>query len=450
MVERGGSGRASKLITWLIVAAVVVAGLGPTRNDRSLPKTAALTAASTASCPWITNPHLSGAERVRLLEAKATSAQLASLMYLQTGKVFGSFTPAIPSLCLPAIVNMSARIGPRTIGPRWKDTTELPAPINLGASFDQSLARQFGVVIGDQSREQGVGFPMAPMINISRTSDFRRTFEAEGEDPYLMAGVAVPEVDGIQSTGDGAIVDHCCAYNQADFRSTINGDDSVVSTQALREMYLPAWEAVIGQTRPAGIMTSYNSINGVPSSEDVGLLRDILRYGWGFGGFYRTDDVTVQLDQALMVKATITLAHGGVNYKPSWLVAHLSKAGLERLATPYLLECFRFGLIQHPLRGRPGDLTSAQQQAGAAVALRASEEGTVLLRNTGVLPLGANGRVALIGSDGGTPLWAGQGSGYVAPPKTAVDAEAGLRSSLGSRLDRSDPCRYRQGRGRGP
>jgi beta-glucosidase len=403
--------------------------------DRPASTPAASATSSGGRCPWITDTHLSGAQRVRQLESKATKAQLASLMYLQTGKVFGSFTPAIPSLCLPAIVNMSARIGPRTIGPRWKDTTELPAPINLGASFDESLARQFGVIIGDESREQGVGFPMAPMINISRTSDFGRTFEAEGEDPYLMASVAVPEVDGIQSTGDGAIVDHCCVYNQADFRSVINGDDSIVSQLALREVYLPAWEAVVEQSAPAGIMTSYNSINGVPSSEDVSLLRDTLRWGWGFRGFYRTDDVTGQLNQALMVAATITLSHGDVNYKPSWLVSHLSKSTLERLATPYLLECFRFGLIQHPLHGQPGDLTTAEQQAGAAVALRASEEGTVLLRNTGVLPLARHGRVALIGSDGGTPLWAGQGSGYVSPPKTAVDAEQGLRRALGSRLD---------------
>jgi beta-glucosidase len=428
----GGSGRklAAEMLV-VVVAAGLIQGTGVDRPASAVPSINS----GAARCTWVTDAHLSDAERVRRLEDKATKAQLASLMYLQTGKVFGSLTPAIPSLCLPAIVNMSARIGPRTIGPKWKDTTELPAPINLGASFDQSLAKQFGEVIGDESREQGVGFPMAPMINISRTSDFGRTFEAEGEDPYLMASVAVPEVDGIQSTGDGAIVDHCCVYNQADFRSLINGDDSVVSQQALREVYLPAWEAVVAQSAPAGIMTSYNSINGTPSSEDVSLLRNILRYGWGFHGFYRTDDVTGQLDQAQMVAATITLAHGGVNYTPSWLVAHLSKAALERLATPYLLECFRFGLIQHPRRGQPGDLTPAEQQAGAAVALRTSEEGTVLLRNTGVLPLARKGRVALIGSDGGTPLWAGQGSGYVSPPKTAVDAEQGLRLALGSRLD---------------
>jgi beta-glucosidase len=422
------------------VAVAAQGVIGPSGSSPAAPPAGPAKAASpggrtTAGCPWVTDPQLSDAQRVSLLEAKATKAQLASLMYLRAGQVFASVTPAIPALCLPAIDNMSARIGPRTIGPKWRDTTELPAPINLAASFDEGLAEQFGAVIGEQSRDQGVGFPMAPMINISRTSDFGRTFEAEGEDPFLTAGVAVPETDGIQSAGVGAIVDHCCVYNQADYRSSVGGDDSIVSQRALREVYLPAWQAVIAQTDPAGIMTSYNSINGQPSSQDVGLLRDTMRWAWHFGGFYRTDDLIEPLDQARMVAATVTLAHGGPNYKPSWLVAHLPKATLEQLATPYLLECFRFGLIQHPLPGQPGDLTATEQQAGAAVALQTSEEGTVLLRNDGVLPLAGQGQVALIGSDGGTPLWAGQGSSYVAPPKTAVDAEEGLRQALGSRLD---------------
>jgi beta-glucosidase len=428
--RRVGTRRRSAAFAALALLATLVAGTA--RPALAAPPP---TESAAASCPWVTQGNLTVAQRVREVEAKATKSQLASLLYLQTGKTFGSFSPAIGALCIPQIVNMSARAGDRTIGPKWKDTTELPAPINIGASFDPSLAYAYGAVIGDQSREQGVALPMAPMINIVRTSDFGRTFETEGEDPYLMAGVGVPETDGIQSSGDGAIVDHCCVYNQADWRGDIGGDNSVVSQSALREEYLPAWRAVITQSDPAGIMTSYNSINGVQSNQDVSLLKGILRDAWGFSGFYRTDDITSLLDQNLMVKATVSLSHGP-NYQPAWVVDHLSKATIETLTGPYLSELFRFGLIQHPVHGEPGDLTAAEQEAGAQVALRASEEGTVLLRNRkGVLPLPTTGTIALIGSDGGTPLWAGQGSGYVAPPKLAVDAEAGLKAALGSRLD---------------
>lgn len=387
------------------------------------------------SCPWVTSRKLTTAQRVAKVEAKATPAELATLLYLQGGNAkdpYEGYTPAVPALCLPSFNEDDARIGVHAMGP-LSGSSLLPAPIDLGSSFDAALADAYGQVIGAQANSQGVDFASSTMVNVVRSSDFGRTSEVVGgEDPLLNAVEGAAEVRGVQAKGVGSILLHLVAYAQANGRATPGKDDSIVSQTALREVYLAPFEAIISSVRPAGVMSSYNSLNGVATAADAQVMRtDLDRWTHGEPPFSRTDCILLPDNQAGMIAANITQSKCGPNYAPATM-SKMPKAVLARLAAPLLSAAFRLGLIQHPLTGRIGNVSPAEKAQGRAVALRSAEEGAVLLQNRkGVLPLSTRQTVALIGNDA---YPGSQGSIDMDIPPGTVDDRAGLRAAWGKRF----------------
>ena len=106
---------------------------------------------------------------------------------------------AIPSLCIPA---MGEEDGPNGAGDGLTGVTQLPAGVALAASWDPSLATEYGQVLGSEERGKGAMVDLGPTVNIDRDPRWGRSFEAFTEDPYLNSALAVPEIDGIQSQGD--------------------------------------------------------------------------------------------------------------------------------------------------------------------------------------------------------------------------------------------------------
>jgi len=437
------------LAVGVAVAALVVplsrgGGAGTTGSRRDVRRQAAATPARPRSftavsntreptaltCPWL-DGHLPVATRVDELMAAMTPAEEASLLHLHqisSAIPYQGYTLPIPRLCVPLITEQDGAAGAAM---RLTDVTQLPAPIADAAAWDPALARSYGNVIGAEDAAKGIDMALAPTINIDRSPYWGRSYETLGEDPYLTAALGVAIVRGIQSNRVVAVVKHFAAYNQETNRSTA-ADNSIVSDQALREVYLPAFSAVVQQAKPGGVMCAYNLINGTPACEDGALIDQVLRDEWHFGGFVRSDCNSVY-QQAPAIAAGVSQVKCSRLYNPAQLAA-LPKATLDALARPLLTVLFQGNLIAapHPLDRSAVATTPAHVQ----VALQTEDEGTVLLRNEkGLLPINPSRvrSVALIGAYGATPMPAGFGAIYVLPTHP-VSALAALRSVLGDRL----------------
>src|ERR1035441_7828214 len=241
--------------------------------------------ASSAACPWL-NQSLSVSQRTALLLAKMTLADKINMVTgAGTSSPYVFYISAIPSLCIPA---MGQEDGPNGVGDGLTGVTQLPAGVSLAATFDTSLASQYGKVIGSEERGKGAMVNLGPTVNIDRDPRWGRSFEAYTEDPYLNSSLAVAEIDGVQSQGEMSQVKHFALYNQETNRNT-PADDVIVSQRAEHEIYLPAFWAATKQAHASSVMCSYSTINGQYACQNDYLLRQTLDQRWAFPGFVTSD-----------------------------------------------------------------------------------------------------------------------------------------------------------------
>ena len=435
--ERGpGHGRTPVWVAGGATVALLIASLfalaGRAAGDPDVVTSAS--PSQLAACPWLYSRLPSG-RRASMLMAAMTPLQEASLLHLywggSTANPYEGLSPAIPSLCIPAITEQDGSGGVasgwRTTTGHFDGVTQLPSPIAGAAAFDPALASGYGQVIGAEDAGVGVDVALAPTINIERDPLWGRSYESLGEDPFLTGSLAVPLINGIQSQRVAAVVKHYAAYNQETGRGTLR-DDAIISDRALHEIYLPAWSSAIQQAHPAGVMCAYDLINGVPSCQSQELLRNQLRGVWGFAGFIRSDCGSV-FNQAASMAAGVSQVKCTGLYQPAE-IAHavtggtLPKAELDGLVRPLLTALFQFDLIAAPHPLRPDAQVSTDQDQD--VALRTDNEGAVLLKNDGLLPFAipGTGSFALIGSNGGTPMPAGYGAMRVRSSDVTTTLEA--------------------------
>ena len=165
--------------------------------------------------------------------------------------------------------------------------TALPIGTAIAQSWNLSFAEQCGNLVGDEMERMGIQLWLAPALNIHRDIRCGRNFEYYSEDPMLSGLFAAAITRGVQShPGCGVTIKHFAANNQEINRYNSN---SVVSERALREIYLRGFGICVREAQPKAIMTSYNLINGIHTSEHPGLLQDILRGEFGFDGIIMTD-----------------------------------------------------------------------------------------------------------------------------------------------------------------
>ncbi|KAH7376651.1 glycoside hydrolase superfamily [Plectosphaerella cucumerina] len=162
----------------------------------------------------------------------------------------------------------------------------LPSATAMGATFDVDLMRRIGGLLATEARAKNVHVLLAPTVCLQRSPLMGRGFEAFAEDPVLSGLIASAYVNGVQDLGIAACIKHFAAHDQ----STMSIEDDVrLSARTLRELHLLPFQLAQRHARPWSVMTSYNMINGVHSSEDPLLLRDILREEWGFDGLVMSD-----------------------------------------------------------------------------------------------------------------------------------------------------------------
>ena len=348
------------------------------------------------------------------------------------GGVDGFFVRGLERLKLPRLKMADGPGGVRNFGP----ATAMPSGIALAAAWDEALAERVGAEIGRDARAKGVHFLLGPGANIYRAPMNGRNFEYLGEDPFLAARTAVGYIRGVQSQNVTATIKHYAANNSEFDR---HRTDSVVSERALREIYMPAFEAAVKEARVGAIMSSYNLVNGEHASQNKHLLTDVAKREWGFDGVMMSDWFATY-DGVAAANAGQDLEMPGPqhmnrkNLLPAIESGKLSVATVDDKVRRLLRTAARFGWLDR----EQTDLSIPRfNQQGRRVAREAAHKGVVLLKNDGgVLPLDRAKvkTVAVIGPSAYPAVPMGGGSGRV-EPFAAVSLMEGLSNALGAAGD---------------
>ena len=165
--------------------------------------------------------------------------------------------------------------------------TAIPIGTAIAQSWSPTLAEMLGDLVGDEMERFGIHLWLAPALNIHRDIRCGRNFEYYSEDPLLSGKFAAAITRGVQAhPGCGTTIKHFTVNNQEYNRI---GSNSQVSQRAMREIYLKGFELCVKESQPHALMTSYNLLNGVHTSERRDLITDILRAEWGYEGIVMTD-----------------------------------------------------------------------------------------------------------------------------------------------------------------
>ena len=168
-----------------------------------------------------------------------------------------------------------------------QNCSAIPIGTALAQSWNLRFAEQCGDLVGDEMERFGVHLWLAPALNIHRDIRCGRNYEYYSEDPLISGRFAAAVTRGVQKhPGCGTTIKHFAANNQETNRY---GSNSIVSERAMREIYLRGFEIAVKESQPHALMTSYNLINGIHTSERRDLTEDILRAEFGFKGIVMTD-----------------------------------------------------------------------------------------------------------------------------------------------------------------
>ena len=284
--------------------------------------------------------------------------------------------------------------------------TCFPPAVAVGSSWDPAVAERIGDAVAREARALGVHVVLGPGVNIKRSPLCGRNFEYYSEDPLLAGVLGAAHVRGQEAQAVGSSVKHFAANNQETERMQVSAE---VDERTLREIYLPAFERVVSEGRPATVMCAYNKVNGIYASEHRWLLTEVLRGEWGFEGVVVSDWGAVD-DRVAALRAGLDLQMPGNHGAGDRVVVEAVRAGeldeafVDRSAGRVA------GLTRYV--GEPA--AAFDPEAHHALARELAAECAVLLKNDGgVLPLARHTRVAVIGEFARTPRFQGGGSSNV-------------------------------------
>ncbi|MEV7634512.1 glycoside hydrolase family 3 C-terminal domain-containing protein [Microbacterium sp. NPDC089318] len=360
------------------------------------------------------------------LDARLSRLSLEEKVRLLTGADLWSTAP-LEGIGLGRIVVSDGPSGVR--GEVWDERSPslcLPSPTALSSTWDIDAAYRYGMALAQDARRKGVHVVLGPTVNLHRSPYGGRHFEAFSEDPVLTAELAAAYVRGLQENGVGATLKHYVANDFETDRLTV---DVSVTERTLREVYLAAFEKAIVASRAWLVMSAYNSVNGASASENP-LLSDPLNSDWGFDGVVISDWGGVRSLEAARFPQDLVMP-GPVGPWGEKLIqavreGKISEAVVDRKVLRLLMLAARVGVLS----GHPGP-SGADPVEGRAVARALAAQGSVLLKNDGLLPLQQNeiSKIAVIGQHAAAPRIQGGGSATVMPERI-VSPLAGIRTAL--------------------
>lgn len=381
--------------------------------------------------PFLAKSAQSEEQRVeRLLEQMTLEEKLEYLGGVNGGVNATSIRP-IPRLGLPEIHMSDGPLGVR----QDKPSPRYPAGIALAASWDRDLAQREGVSMARDCRARGIHVLFAPGVNINRLPIGGRNFEyLSGEDPYLASELVVPFVRGVQSQGVVATVKHFAANNQEIDRMAIN---VIVSERALREIYLPAFEAAVRIAKVGAVMDAYNKVNGEFCTQNSYLNNVLLKGEWGFDGVLMSDwGATHSALGAAEGGLDLELQSGSwmnsKNLLPALQAGKVTQEQIDDKVRRILRMIVRMGYLDRPQLDPSIPLNSPES---GRTTLAIAQEGIVLLKNENhILPLDRERtkKIAVLGPDARPGVPAGWGSSFV-NPYYAVSMLDGLINNKGPR-----------------
>ena len=291
--------------------------------------------------------------------------------------------------------------------------TIFPIPLGQAASWNPALVEEGSRIAADEASSVGIRWTFSPMVDVARDPRWGRMAEGYGEDTYLTAVMGVAAVKGYQ--GDDLSAPNtmaACAKHFAAYGASESGRDyntTWIPELQLHETYLPPFKAA-ADAGAATFMCSFNDINGVPSSGNKVLLRDILRDSWGFDGVMVSDwgsidqmiphgfshDLREAARQGIEAGVDIDMESYAYCSHLRDLVekGEVKEADLDPLVANVLRLKYRLGLFENPYV----DMTTASRfyaPASLDAARRAVEESAILLSNSGILPI-KNSKVSKI------------------------------------------------------
>ena len=366
--------------------------------------------AAAQTLPYL-DPTLPIERRIDDALARMTTAEKIALIHAQSK--FSS--PGVKRLGIPELWMTDGPHGirPEVLWDEWEQAgwtndscVAFPALTALAATWNPALSQAYGKALGEEARWRNKSVVLGPGVNIARTPLNGRNFEYMGEDPYLAARMVVPYIYGVQSNGVATSLKHFALNNHELNRHTTNVR---VSDRALREIYLPAFEAAVREGKTWTVMGAYNLYRDQHLCHNQYLLNDVLKREWNYDGVVVSDwGGTHNTDEA--VRHGLDLEFG------TWtngLYAGASNAyDSYYLARPYAdaIAAGRYGTdelddkVRRVLRltyrtemrtDRPRGAMCSEEHY--AVARAVGNEAIVLLKNDkNILPLPADARNLLV------------------------------------------------------
>jgi len=393
------------------------------------------------SFPW-SNSTLSPDERAALVLKEMTLDEKITLLHgtghpglgpmspLSSGSNGGAgYVVGIDRLGIPGIQMSDAAYGVRSSGQNGRYSTALPCNLAAAATWDLDGAYQYGALIGRELRDQGFNMSLGGGVNLTREPRNGRNFEYLGEDPILAGTLVGRLIRGTQDQHVLGDIKHYALNNQESGRNSVNVN---IDERSMRETDLLAFEIGVRDGSPAGVMCSYNRVNGEYACDDKYLLTDVLKRSWKFPGFVLSDwGAAHSIEKA----STAGMDHEEPN---EYFYGPRLKEAVESGKVPMsevddhvhriLRSMFATGVIDDPPQKGVVDV-----MAGFELAQRLAEQGMVLLKNDHQrLPLNASRvkSIAVIGGHADVGMVSGGGSAQVDPPGGNVIMPPGKRATM--------------------
>lgn len=294
--------------------------------------------------------------------------------------------------------------------------TIFPVPLGQAASFDDDLVKLGAHIAAKEAREKGINWTFAPMLDISRDARWGRIAESFGEDPHLAGVLGVAMVKGFQgdnlSAGSSiaACLKHFAGYGAAEGGRDYNSTN--IPVHLLRNIYLAPFQKAIN-AGAATVMTSFNENDGIPSSGNDFLLKQVLRKEWKFDGFVISDWASIpemithgyanDRKHAVELAANAGLdmemaTQSYIEHLPQLLRENkISIAAIDSMVKNILRIKFRMGLFEDPYV-KPEEPSTIYSENHLQAARDAAVKSAILLKNENkLLPLSVTKKIAVIG-----------------------------------------------------